>query len=383
MRVLIVHPQMALYGGAEVVIVKLANYLKLKQHTVSILTLTTADHEDYKGLHFVLPEKEDERIQYQLRGSVNTLVELGHIYQNLKKLVDRYAKYYDVIVPHNFPAIWTVPHNTHATWMCNEIPDLWHNQNINKLVNPFLNAGRFGDRLIVDSKHAKAVVADRRMAKAFEHRYNYEPYVISYGIDGEFFYSYNVEECERLKKKYGIKSTDFNIIQPSMISPSKQQLELLKAVNILKKDIPNITVLLTGYRESDHPYLKEVMRYIMDNQLNVIITDMGKGTRAEMPNLYHIADLAVLNGRGQGSWLSPFESLVAKCPVIVSPSLTCSDIILENHIGLVVQDTVYGIKAVYNNQDYFKLQATKGSTYVLNNLTWRKYCESFEKLLWR
>ena len=61
MRVLIVHPQMAIYGGAEIVIVKLARYFEANNHNVSILTLTTAMHKDYDNLDIIVPPLEKDR----------------------------------------------------------------------------------------------------------------------------------------------------------------------------------------------------------------------------------------------------------------------------------------------------------------------------------
>ena len=384
MKILIVHPQMAIYGGAEVVIVKLAKWLMRHNHEVSIATLTTDDHADYKGLDIIVPENEKERIQYHLRnGSLSTLNEIAHIYFNLRNLVMKLSDKYDVINAHNFPTIWTCPKNKPIVWMCNEIPDLWHNQQVNKYINPFLNVGRFGDRVITDSKHAIAVVADDGMAKLFKHRYGYQPEIVTYGVDGEFYYN-NRDDKYLLKimEKYGInKSKSFVIIQPSMISPSKQQLEILKAITMI--GVANIKMLFTGYRERTNPYTIKVKEYIAEHEIDAVFTDMCVGSKTEMPYLYKLAHVSVLMGKGQGSWLSPLESIVSGCPTIVSPNLTVSSVIREHELGLVTTDTAWGIKQVYRDYQRFQLHNIKAQNYVLNNFTWDRYCQSLNDLMVR
>jgi len=55
MKVLIVHPGLSFYGGAEVVVVKLANYLKSRGIDTTVLTLSISDKvkADLKGVKVI------------------------------------------------------------------------------------------------------------------------------------------------------------------------------------------------------------------------------------------------------------------------------------------------------------------------------------------
>ena len=212
MKILIVHPQMSLYGGAEVVIVRLANYLQNHGHYVSILTLCVKDRVEYSGLTFILPDKTKDRIEYRLRGSLDTLAEVYHMYQALKKLCAMHVDVFDVINVHNFPAIWSVPQDKKVIWMCNEIPDLYHNHHISKFINPLLNIGRYGDRLITRTKHAVAVVdqmprvgrkpfllGDFRMHA--EHAEQHEQADAAEHQISEFFHRFDLSPSDTLKDR--------------------------------------------------------------------------------------------------------------------------------------------------------------------------------------
>jgi len=365
MKVLIVHPQMTLYGGAELVIVRLANYLQSRGHEVSILTLSTKDRKEYEGLNFILPE-ENKRIYYHLRGSLGALKDIYKIYVTLKHLCRQHADDFDVINAHNFPAIWAVPKGKKIVWMCNEVPDLWHNRKIPRLINPLLNIGRFGDSIFARCKRPKAVVADSRMAQIFRHRYCFEPTIIPYGIDGN----------------YSAQSQTFSrdglyIIQPSMISPSKNQMAVLEAAKEL-----NAKVLFAGYREETNSYTAELDSFIAQN--NVSATFTGHISREELQTLYHRVHVAVFTGRGQGSWLGPFEALSAGVPIVVSSNLSCSDLIRENDLGVVTDECVdltNALRDIYQNYHRYQQQALKGREFVLRSLTWDKFGAKFLEVL--
>ncbi len=365
MKVLIVHPQMSLYGGAEVVIVRLANYLQDRGHEVSILTLSTEQIPEYEGLSIIVPE-EGKRIQYHLRGSLRALKDIYKMYQGLKHLCDQYANDFDVINVHNFPAIWAAPRHKKIVWMCNEVPDLWHNRKIPRLVNPFLNIGRFGDRVIARHKHPKAVVADSRMTQVFRHRYCFEPTIIPYGIDSSYF-----------AQPQTLSRDGFRIIQPSMISPSKNQLSVLEAAKRLR-----LKVVLAGYREERNSYTIELDSFIARNNIDATFT--GHVNKDRLRALYYEASVAVFAGRGQGSWLGPFEALSAGVPIIVSPNLSCSDLIRKNDLGIVTDeciDVTDALRKMQQNYPKYQQQALKGREFVLKNLTWDKFGAKFLEVL--
>jgi len=377
-KVLIVHPQMAIYGGAEIVIVKLAKYLEANNHKVSILTLTTANHKDYDNLDIILPPLEKDRIQYRMRnGSIPTLIEIFQIYNVMKSMVRENINDYDIVNTHNFPAIWTIPNNKPAVWMLNEIPDLWHNQHIPKLVNPLLNAGRFGDRIISKSKKPSIVVADKRMAKLCEHRYQIAPHVIPYGIDSEFW----GEKIQANRADYQLKENDFVIIAPSMVTPCKKQSDILDAILALNQVIPDLKVIFAGYKDDNNDYTKQLFQFISDNSLkeNVIFT--GMIDREQLRTLYNLANIAVFAGSGQGSWLGGFEALATGTPIIVSPQLTCSELVKSEKLGIVNDNLVESLKEIYEHRKDFKKQAEQQKEYVQQYLTWDNFCKTMTECM--
>jgi glycosyltransferase involved in cell wall biosynthesis len=369
---------MALYGGAEIVIVRLAKYLMSHGHNVSILTLSTAAHEDYQGLHFLLPGA-DRCISYHVRGmGLSTFRQICCIYRELKRLVRARAPQYDVINPHNFPAAWVTPPGMPAVWLCNEVPDVWHNVKISPVVNAMVEVGRYIDRFQTNRTAKYAVVADRNNAAVFEKRYGWKPDIIPYGIDGDFFHAADgPRETAAVIARLGIVPPGFNVIHPAMISPSKEQQKVLEAVDALKKEIPEIRVIFAGFYETDHPYVIRLRRYIERHDLTGRVVFTGQVTRARLKQLYGVSSVAVFPGQGQGSWLGPFEALSAGVPVVVSRKLPCAALVEEQDLGIITDDIAAGIRTVYANYPSERSRARKGCQYVLENLTWERFCSRF------
>ena len=127
MKVLIVHPRFTVYGGAELVIVKLTEYLKSKGHEVGILTSSTSCWEAYGDLGAY---SDFHWVKNRLGGIKGEIVALANG-------VRKHAKDYDVINIHNFPATFSIPFtgNKPVVWMCNE-PELYLYAQTKKYLKP-------------------------------------------------------------------------------------------------------------------------------------------------------------------------------------------------------------------------------------------------------
>lgn len=360
---------MKLYGGAELVVEKVAHYLQAKGHKVDIATLSTdLQQPAYKDLSFILPP-QDKQISYRLRGGLASIQEIIKMQATLAKLCKPILNNYDVIHPHNFPAIWSIPNHRKIVWLCNELPDLWHNAKTGGITNKVFDIARKIDGKIASSKHPISIVADENCAKLFRNRYNIEPHILSYGIDGQFFAA----------SPHNPPKTEFRIICSAMVSPSKNQMAILKAIKTMQPWIPNMKIVFSGYVEESHPYTQQVKNYIAANKINaVFIPQTG---RKELREIFRSSSVAVFASKGQGSWLSPFEMLACGVPIIVSPQMTCSSLIKQQGIGTVSNWIATALYDIHNNYEKYQNQAQKGRKFVINNLTWNNYGKEIERLM--
>ena len=196
-------------------------------------------------------------------------------------------------------------------------------------------------------------------------------------IDSEF----RGEKTQANRADYQLKEKDFVIIAPSMVTPCKKRSEILAATVALKNVIPDIKVIFAGYKDDNNNYTKQLFQFISDNAIkdNVIFT--GMLNREQLRILYNLADAAVLAGSGQGSWLGGFEALATGTPIIVSPQLTCSELVKREKLGIVSDNLVESIKETYEHGKDDKKQAEQQKEYVRQYLTWDNFCKTMTECM--
>jgi len=374
MRVLIVYPKFYIYGGAELVVVRLANYLTEKGVENAILT-TAMLPEIEKDLNKtrVIIHKES-KIPFNFLGVREMLALHKGIRNNLKD--------FDVINIHNYPAeLSFFPFRKPAVWMCNEPPEIVLRINskqflfsrlVKKIVLKF-------DKFIVRRYIKNAVVADEFNAERFKKIYGLNPEIINYGIDYGFF-SYGYPE--KPKEKYNLRN-NFIILQVGILTPLKNQLESVKTIKKLKDKIPHLKLILAGLAEDK--YKLNLEKYIKEERLENYVIFTGQINREEVRDLYHACDILLHPIKPQGGWLSPFEALCAKKLIIVSPEMSASDIIKKEKIGIVTDNYVEAIMETYKNADEYVSMKERGREWVKDNLNWDTFCQRnlnvFQKIL--
>lgn len=370
MKVLLVHPHMMVHGGAETVVTNLAICLTKRGIENAILTLSVSDNvlKISEGLRFITPDK---KYVYKMR-SVSFLDAIGLVNEivALRALVRKNIEFFNVINVHNFPATWSIfPNRKPCVWMCNEPPDLWHNPNPSIPLKVLRDIGVACDRLIVSKSISAICVADEFSAKRVIERYGRQPKIIHYGIDYDFFSSGDERQVSQRFDLYN----NFVLLQVGWISPQKNQLESIKAVERLRSDIPNIKLILAG--SGQNPYGKILREYVYTKGLEKYVVFTGHLSKKIIRDLYHACDLVLSPVRSQGGWLAPFEALCASKPIIVSPSMTASSIIRKEKIGTVTNDFAKAIWDIYNNPRPYHDTARRGKRWVADNLNWDTFCQ--------
>lgn len=356
---------MDLYGGAELVIVRLANYMT--NHGIANAVLTTS----------ILPEIEKSFLNTEIivqpvsRSSILRYFQINKIIA-LQKGIHANRKRFDLINIHNFPAELAVQSDKPAVWLCNEPPQL-HLPTENKSVGFKIARQIFLsiERLMVKYLVRNVVVADEFNYNRFYRLYGFKPKIINYGVDFDYF-SVDTRPSQTSDSK------DFIVLQVGMIQPLKNQLESLKTIKKLKSEINYIKLIFAGSGEGE--YFSEVVEYVKENQMEDYVVFTGHINREEIRNLYHSCDVLLHPIKSQGGWLSPFEALCARKPVVVSSEMTAADIIKKEAIGSVTNDYYETIKSIYKNLTHYKQMAEKGHEWVRTNLDWNQFCQKMVSL---
>jgi glycosyltransferase involved in cell wall biosynthesis len=372
---------MMTYGGAETVLTKLAACLTKKGFENAILTLSMPPDfilESHQELNWIVPT---QTYAYKVR-AIRFFDALGLMNEiiTLRRYVHEFMDNFDLVNVHNFPATWSLfPSKKACVWMCNEPPDLWSNPNPSPQLKMLRDAGLVLDKFIVNSSIDAICVADEFNANRAIKRYKKQPTIVYYGIDHDLF---SGGKGERFTEKYGLHDS-FVLLQVGWIGPPKNQLESVRAVEKVRRVIPNVKLVLAG--SSVKPYEEMLKEYIRRTSCEKHIIFTGYLPNYKVRDLYHASDIVLSPVKLQGGWLAPFEALCASRPIIVAPSMSASSIIKREKIGVVTDNFAQAILDVYNNPKPYQDMAKRGKQWVAENLSWDKFCDRmlsvFEKVL--
>jgi glycosyltransferase involved in cell wall biosynthesis len=378
MRVLIVHPEIIVYGGAELLIVKLANYMTKKGIENAILTtsITPEVEKDLEGTEIIIQRIKSNIIDKILAIPITEIL-------SIHKGIKNNLKDFDVINVHNYPTELSIfLCNKPVIWMCNE-PILYLTleelkSSLHKTISRILldTRSKFTlrtllefEKFVVRNYVRYVCVSDEFNAERFKKIFGFKPEVINYGIDYEFFAK---GDENKILNELDL-SDSFILLQVGWIQPFKNQMESIRTIEKLKEKIPNIKLILAGFEERGYKMMLE--KYIKEKGLeqNVIFT--GHLGRERVRDLYHACDVLLHPIKSQGGWLAPFEALCAKKPIVVSTEMTASDIIKRERIGIVTDNFAEAIWDIYNNPDKYNEIAERGQAWMRENLSWDKFCE--------
>ncbi len=366
MKVLIVYPRMDFFGGAELLVVRLANHLA--ERGIPHALLTTNITPEVSGQFVATPiiSYPYEPFENQTLRPLN-LIRLIHI---LRRGIRRHGRDFDVINVHNYPAdIAAGCCGQPVVWMCNEPPHVHVRVSDEKKYSPrwlAIQSILAFDRWSARRHIRHVVVADPYNQDRFQRLYGIKPRIIPYGIDCDFFKS-----MEGRRRK--AKSRRFTVLHVGMLTPLKNQMESLKAVEALKGRIPAVKLVLAGLGEE--PYLQILKRYVGSKGLQAHVEFTGHLNRERIRELFAEADALLHPVKTQGGWLTPFEAACAGVPIVVSPELTASELILRENLGIVTARYADALMDIFENPDRHHRLSQYRSDWIRQNLSWASFCD--------
>ena len=186
----------------------------------------------------------------------------------------------------------------------------------------------------------------------------------------------NAEKLEKLKKKYGIKGSDFVIGYSGRMVRDKGIIELVRAFDKLK-DSANCKLLLVGMFEERDSLPADVQERIK-NDPRIIYTGFINGG---MEYYYAMMNVYVLASYREGFPTGVLEAQSMELPVITTRVTGCCDSIIENKTGLFSKNDADDLT---EKIDMIRLQnaidGKKGRRWVKENFDCHIVWKEIEKL---
>lgn len=151
------------------------------------------------------------------------------------------------------------------------------------------------------------------------------------GINLEKFKAVSSEEKKALRSKYKYDSSDFIILYIAEFIPRKDHGFFIKNIPELKKQIPNLKVIMPGRGVQ----LKEMKILAVNLEVNDII--WFPGYRKDINLLCAISDLYVTTSRQEGLPISVIEAMASGLPIIASNIRGQTDAVVPGRNGELFQ----------------------------------------------
>ena len=192
--------------------------------------------------------------------------------------------------------------------------------------------------------------------------------VIPRGIDLELFNPKNIDETfiENFKKEFNLKDK-FIVSSVGRVTQLKDYETFIKAILLVKKEIPNIIGLIVGGVRSDkEDYLNSLKSLIKELSLedNIIFT----GSQSKIEQIYALSDVVISSSKKPESFgRAVAEAICMNKPVIATNHGGVKDIIIENENGFFFE--VGNDQELANNILKSKKLSFDGYDYISNNFS--------------
>ena len=155
------------------------------------------------------------------------------------------------------------------------------------------------------------------------------------GLDLSYYRILPEEENQRKRHELGLEKDDFVIIMIAELNENKNQIQLIKAMELLKEKYPNIKALLVG----EGPKLESLQQEVNNRGLNQKIHFLG--FRTDINELINVSNIGVLLSYREGLPRNLMELLACGRKVIAPDIRGCKDIIVDKNWGDLVLSLIH------------------------------------------
>lgn len=161
------------------------------------------------------------------------------------------------------------------------------------------------------------------------------------------------EEKMTIRSNLGLVEEDFIVIMIAELNENKNQIQLIKSLELLKDDYPNIKAISVGEGDQLQELKEEAKKRGIEKNI------MFLGFREDINDLINISDIGVLLSYREGLPRTIMELMANGRKVIASNTRGCKDIVWNENVGTLVnigdyKETAKAIKNYFleNNKTF-------------------------------
>ena len=170
-------------------------------------------------------------------------------------------------------------------------------------------------------------------------------FVKGVGIDLTTYKSLSEVEKLRKREELGLSQEDYIVIMIAELNENKNQIQLIKAMELLKDDYPNIKAICIGEGNRIEELKDEVEKRGLKGRVKFL------GFRTDVNDLINISDMGVLLSYREGLPRNIMELMANGKKVLATNIRGCRDLVSNNIVGdlVSVNDHIATSKVIIRN----------------------------------
>ena len=151
------------------------------------------------------------------------------------------------------------------------------------------------------------------------------------GLDLNKYKPLSKEKQEEKRKELGLSEEDFVVIMIAELNENKNQIQLIKAMEILKDKYPNIKAISVGEGNKFEELQQEIISRGLKDNFKLL------GFRNDINELINISNIGVLLSYREGLPRNIMELMANGKKVIATDIRGCRDLVCNDNVGTLVK----------------------------------------------
>lgn len=370
MKLAIAQSNLTLKGGAERILLKIA------QHYKAPIYVAEYNNED------TFPEFLDMDIRVIKNNGISSKLPYGRISQGLNYGLAFYnlslGDEFDVINAHMAPSHWVRNKNERVLWYCHtplrDIYDLYHyRMSLRKLhMRPIYMTGAAAVKSIDQGvvKKIRYIVANSNNIKTRIEKYYKRDDAAVLGGAVDF-------------KKFSNQGDDKYFFYPSRISPNKRQDYALEAFRIFSSHVRGYKLIIAGAVSKDKFYYDYYRQMVeMGEKMGKVVFMTAPPTDSGIIDLYSRSTAVLYPPVNEDYGLVPLEAMASSKPIIAINEGGPKETIKQNKTGMLVStpaEMARAMEKIAKNSELAARMGKAGRKYVEKEHSWEKFFKEFDR----
>jgi glycosyltransferase involved in cell wall biosynthesis len=371
MKLVLAQSNLTLKGGAERVVLKIAQHYKAKIYVAEYDREKTFEEFGNLDIETIGKKGASRFLPY---GRASQGLNYGLSFYNFRIDDD-----YDVINAHIAPSHWIRKHNERVLWYCHtplrDIYDLYHYR---------LSLKKFHEKPIhmIGARAVKSI--DQGVVRDIEYiltnSYNTRSRVVKfYGRKDAAVLGGGIDY-----KDYKNEGDNKYFVYPSRISPNKRQEYAIRAFNHFKRQVKGYKLIIAGAVSHDKFYYNYYKKIIALSEAIGDIYVVPNPSEEMLKKLYSNSTAVLYAPVDEDYGLVPLEAMASHKPVIAVNEGGPKETIEDGKTGILVNsETEMGnaMKSIAENPSFAKELGRRGRERIERYYSWPLFFNKFDKVL--